>query len=135
MTRTAWPQAGQEELGTSNVSAFITSTWDPGTRLLADTRAGPEHRSAGQADLRQAALRDSVTKEALVIGVFRILFIRSRSVINPDLGTSAQCRRYLESRSGCLRCKRRGCLYACPRGWRITWTVSSPQSPRKSSLR
>lgn len=61
--------------------------------LLANNQAGPEHRSVGQADPRQAGLRDSVTQEALVIGVFRALVIRSRSVINPDLETSVQCRR------------------------------------------
>ena len=34
----------------------------------------------------------------------------------------------LESESGCLRCKRRGC-FVCffLRGGRVTWTVSPPQ--------
>jgi hypothetical protein len=38
-------------------------------------------------------------------------------------------RRYLESESGCLRCKRRGC-FVCLflRGGRITWTASPPQA-------
>lgn len=44
--------------------------------------------------------------------------------------------RYLESESGCLRCKRRGyfvCFFL--RSGRITWTASPPQSSRKSPFR
>src|SRR5690348_1017578 len=41
----------------------------------------------------------------------------------------ARSRRYLESESGCLRCKRRGCfvcIFLC--GGRVTWTVSPPHA-------
>src|SRR5450755_3985695 len=45
-------------------------------------------------------------------------------------------RRYLESKSGCLRCKRRG-YFACIflRGGRVTWTASPPQAWHESPCR